>query len=141
MTVCQTILALTALSAACPAWSQQACERLASLPIHGVTIISAASVPAGSFTLPGNAPATTVQMPGILPSDGDREQGSPHGVVDAAAWNHKLLGVGNGGFAGSISYVPMVKPLQQGYATSSTDTGHQGSGPTPNGHWDTTNAS
>jgi feruloyl esterase len=43
-------------------------------------------------------------------------------------WNHKLLGVGNGGLAGSISYLPMVKPLQQGYATSSTDTGHQGSG-------------
>ena len=38
------------------------------------------------------------------------------------------------GLAGSISYAPMVKPLQQGYATSSTDTGHQG-GSTTDGEW------
>ena len=48
-------------------------------------------------------------------------------------WNHKLLGVGNGGMAGSISFIAMVKPLQQGYATSSTDTGHQGS--STDGEW------
>jgi feruloyl esterase len=49
-------------------------------------------------------------------------------------WNQKLLSVGNGGLAGSISYAPMVKPLQQGYATSSTDTGHQGDS-TTDGEW------
>jgi feruloyl esterase len=36
--------------------------------------------------------------------------------------------VGNGGLAGTISYSAMVKPLQQGYATSSTDTGHVNAG-------------
>jgi feruloyl esterase len=39
-------------------------------------------------------------------------------------WNSKLLSVGNGGLAGTISYSAMVQPLQLGYATSSTDTGH-----------------
>jgi feruloyl esterase len=53
--------------------------------------------------------------------------------VDAAAVESQTAGVGNGGLAGSISYMPMVKPLQQGYATSSTDTGHQGS--STDGEW------
>ena len=40
----------------------------------------------------------------------------------------KLLSVGNGGLAGTISYAPMVKPLQLGDATSSTDTDHTAHG-------------
>jgi feruloyl esterase len=39
-------------------------------------------------------------------------------------WNGRFLGVGGGGFAGSISYRPMAMRLNQGYATASTDTGH-----------------
>jgi len=50
------------------------------------------------------------------------------------AWNKKLLGVGNGGLAGTITYAAMVKPLQQGYATSSTDTGHSSMN-TNDGSW------
>jgi feruloyl esterase len=50
-------------------------------------------------------------------------------------WNHKLVAVGNGGLAGSISYAAaMAKPLSQGYATSSTDTGHQAPS-TTDGEW------
>ena len=45
-----------------------------------------------------------------------------------AQWNNKLVSVGNGGLAGTISYAAMVKPLQAGYATSSTDTGHVNAG-------------
>ena len=71
MTVSQTILALAALSAACPAWAQQACEGLGSLPIPGVTINSAASVPAGSFTLPGDRIRGNGSGARILPRDGD----------------------------------------------------------------------
>jgi feruloyl esterase len=41
-----------------------------------------------------------------------------------AQWNHKLVAIGNGGLAGSIVYNQMMKPLQAGYAISSTDTGH-----------------
>ena len=38
------------------------------------------------------------------------------------------MGVGNGGFAGSISYPEMSESLSLQYATASTDTGHDGAG-------------
>ncbi len=40
-------------------------------------------------------------------------------------WNGKFLGVGNGGLAGSLNYPAMADALARGYATASTDTGHQ----------------
>ncbi|MBW8838263.1 MAG: tannase/feruloyl esterase family alpha/beta hydrolase, partial [Gemmatimonadetes bacterium] len=43
-----------------------------------------------------------------------------------AGWNKKFQAVGNGGWAGTISYPAMGRALEQGYATSSTDTGHAG---------------
>jgi Tannase and feruloyl esterase len=42
----------------------------------------------------------------------------------ASAWNGKYEGVGNGGFAGFITYEPMRWALEAGYAVSGTDTGH-----------------
>jgi feruloyl esterase len=41
-------------------------------------------------------------------------------------WNGKFVGVGNGVWAGAISYFAMVEPLLRGYATAATDDGHQG---------------
>jgi len=41
-------------------------------------------------------------------------------------WNGKFLAVGNGGWAGSISYSAMARGLQAGYAVASNDTGHRG---------------
>ena len=48
-------------------------------------------------------------------------------------WNGKLLGAGNGGFAGSIQGRTNEMPdaLRRGYATAGTDTGHQ----EPGGDW------
>jgi len=45
-------------------------------------------------------------------------------------WNGKFMGVGNGGFAGSIQgrTNEMPQALRLGYATAGTDTGHQDSG-------------
>lgn len=43
-------------------------------------------------------------------------------------WNGKFLAVGNGGWAGSISYRALAAGLKQGYATASNDTGHQDRG-------------
>lgn len=45
----------------------------------------------------------------------------------AEAWNGKYAGIGNGGFAGSLTYAPMSWALTAGYAVSGTDTGHQAS--------------
>jgi feruloyl esterase len=38
-------------------------------------------------------------------------------------WNHKLLGTGNGGFAGSISYSALRGGLKRGFAVANTDMG------------------
>jgi feruloyl esterase len=51
----------------------------------------------------------------------------------AEKWNGKFMGVGNGGFAGSIQGLAndMPQALRLGYATAGTDTGHQ----EPGGAW------
>ena len=46
--------------------------------------------------------------------------------LPAAGWNGKFQAVGNGGWAGTISYAAMADALRAGYATASTDTGHVG---------------
>jgi feruloyl esterase len=43
-------------------------------------------------------------------------------------WNGKFLAVGNGGWAGSISYRALAAGVKEGYATASNDTGHQDRG-------------
>ena len=42
-------------------------------------------------------------------------------------WNERFYMVGGGGYAGMISHGPMNTGLQKGYATASTDTGHDAS--------------
>jgi feruloyl esterase len=46
--------------------------------------------------------------------------------LPSQAWNGKFQAVGNGGWAGVISYSAMASALQEGYATASNDTGHVG---------------
>ena len=43
-------------------------------------------------------------------------------------WNGRLLGSGNGGFAGEISYQQMAGYLRRGFAVSGTDAGHEAEG-------------
>jgi feruloyl esterase len=44
--------------------------------------------------------------------------------MPAMDWNGRFEGVGNGGLAGTISFVPMATALRNRFATTSTDTGH-----------------
>jgi feruloyl esterase len=71
-------------------------------------------------------PQSTIGMEVWLPLDSAR--GGP-----ASGWNGKLQVVGNGGFAGTISYGAMATALNRNYATASTDTGHQVTN--PDGIW------
>lgn len=48
--------------------------------------------------------------------------------MPAENWNGKLVGIGNGVWAGNIAYSSMVEPIAKGYAAVATDTGHVGSG-------------
>jgi feruloyl esterase len=45
--------------------------------------------------------------------------------LPAENWNGKLQVVGNGGWAGTVSYPAMADALREGYATASNDTGHR----------------
>ena len=117
--IAQTLIALGI--AVVPASAQQACEKLLTTPMRGIRITAATSVGATDKSVAYCSVAATVGTEVNLE------------IWMPAQWNKKLLGVGNGGLAGSISRAPMVKPLQQGYATSSTDTGHKGA--TNDGEW------
>jgi feruloyl esterase len=46
--------------------------------------------------------------------------------LPTSGWNGKFQAVGNGGWAGVISYRELGDALRRGYATASTDTGHVG---------------
>jgi feruloyl esterase len=43
-------------------------------------------------------------------------------------WNGRFMGVGNGGFAGSIWYRQLAGNLRRGFATAGSDAGHQAEG-------------
>jgi feruloyl esterase len=45
-----------------------------------------------------------------------------------SGWNGKFQGVGNGGWAGTISYPALTAAVALGYASASTDTGHSTTG-------------
>jgi len=122
-----------AIFVAVPVFAQRKCEALAATSLKGIHIDSAEMVPAGSFSVP-NGRGGPVQVPAfcrVAATTGSEVKFEIWMPVD---WNKKLLAVGNGGLAGTIAYGAMVKPLQRGYATSSTDTGHSSAG-TNDGSW------
>jgi feruloyl esterase len=113
----------------------QSCESLKSFSLPETTIVSAALVPAGPFTPPLPAGAAPPQAPRPIETPAAcRVVGRVNPAVNfevwmpAAGWNGKFQAVGGGGFAGTISYGPMIAALNRGYATASTDTGHVGGG-------------
>jgi feruloyl esterase len=110
------------------------CESLSSLTLPDASITLAQAVPAGGFTLPGTAPASVPQfsrLPGFCRVAATLRPSPDSDIrievwLPAADWNGKFQAVGNGGWAGSISYGALAAALQEGYATASTDTGHTG---------------
>jgi hypothetical protein len=105
------------------------CEGLAKLTLPGVAINVAQAVPAGSFTPPVGAPIANLppfcRVAGVIRPTGDSNIQFEVWMPESR-WNGKFQGIGNGGFAGSISFGPMAAAISHGYATASTDTGHTG---------------
>ncbi len=117
------------------------CESIASLTLPDVKITSATLITAGAFAPPMGGPMmggpgglavfktapafcrVTATLTPTPDSDIKIEVWMP-----AENWNGKLVGIGNGVWAGSISYSALAEPLARGYATVATDTGHVGSG-------------
>jgi feruloyl esterase len=111
------------------------CEALGRLSLPNTRITQSQIVPAGDFKIPG-APSTasplrqlpafcrvTAQITPTTDSDIRIEVWLP-----ANGWNGKFQAVGNGGWAGAISYEHLAMALQSGYASASTNTGHDGNG-------------
>ena len=118
------------------------CDVLASLALPNGTITGAEAIEAGAFVPP--------MRPGRSMSAGQRRQfealpafcrvtatltpSSDSEIkvevwMPATGWNGKMHAVGNGAFTGSHRYGSarsLASGLERGYATASTDTGHEG---------------
>lgn len=121
----------------------ESCESLARLALPHTLVTQAQPVAAGEFTLPQrvDAPAARAgrandvafcRVAATLTPSADS-----HIKIEVwlplSGWNGKFVAAGNGGWAGRIAYSGMLPALQQGYATASTDTGHDASLPGQDG--------
>ena len=144
-------LFLSLCSVAALAFAQTPCENLKSLSIPGVEFTAVETVAAGAYQPPAGAgrgaggpaalnnPAPAGARPAAPPqmlpahcrvaatlrpsSDSDIKMEL---WLPVENWNGKFQMVGNGGWAGIISFPQMGAALRDGYATASTDTGHEG---------------
>jgi len=111
------------------------CEAVASLAFPDAKITASNPVAAGAFSPPGAGAAQQnaafKQLPAFCRVAATLQPSRDSDIkielwLPAANWNGKFQAVGNGGWAGSINYAAMAEALSRGYATSSTDSGHQG---------------
>jgi feruloyl esterase len=121
-----TVLVLLALPAAAAD-----CEALAKLTLPATTISLAQAVSSGSFQPPNGKPISNLppfcRVAGtIRPSPDSDIQFEVW--MPASGWTKKFQGIGNGGFAGAISFGGLADAVRNGYAAASTDTGHQAGG-------------
>jgi feruloyl esterase len=105
------------------------CTSLAEQRLPDTTITTAQPVTTGIFTPPGGSNAITNLPPfcrvvGVIrPTTDSRilfEVWLP-----SQEWNGKFAGVGNGGWAGTISYGGLAEQVRRRYASASTNTGHE----------------
>ena len=109
--------------------SEADCRRLLDANLPGTSLTSAEIQAENTFAAPGAD--STMQHPAFCRVAGVTEPAIRFEVwLPLADWNGKYQGVGNGGMAGTISYAAMAGALRRGYATASTDTGHE-AGPIP----------
>ncbi len=119
------------------------CGDLATMALEGGAITSAALVAPGSFEqpgLPGNLPpgvanAAYRDLPEFCRVTATLTPSSDSDIkvevwLPASGWNGKFVGIGNGIWAGQLSYSQLADPLKRGYAVATTDTGHTGNGMT-----------
>lgn len=105
------------------------CESLTELKLPQTTIATAQLI-SGSFTPPGYPqPITNLpefcRVAGTIKPSGDSDI-KFEVWLPKSGWNGKFRGIGNGGFAGAISYggAGLANAVSRGYASASTDTGH-----------------
>jgi len=110
------------------------CEQLKALDLPHTTLSLAETVAAGAFKAPtarGTPPAAFEKLPSFCRVAGTIKPTADSDIrfevwMPTEHWNGKFVGVGNGVWAGAITYFEMTRPLLSGYATAATDDGHQG---------------
>ena len=108
---------------------EQSCDQLGKLLLPDTTISLTDTVVENSFIAPGTS--NVMQLPRFCRLVGVTAPAVNFEVwLPTSDWNGKYQSVGNGGMAGTISYGAMANALRRGYATASTDTGHE-AGPIP----------
>ena len=112
------------------------CQSLAELRLPNTTIAMAQPEAAGTFLLPGAAAGTKPGPVGFCRVSGSIKPTSDSDIrfevwLPQTAWKGRYESVGNGGFAGSIPFGAMVRPLMAGSAVAGTDDGHQTATNTP----------
>jgi feruloyl esterase len=132
------LLAMVTFSASTAA--AVSCESLTNLSLRETKITSATDVAAGAFVPPAlggvqaAGPSSASQfadLPAFCRITATLTPSPDSDVrielwMPASGWNGKLQSVGNGGWAGVISYGALAIALTSNYATASTDTGHTG---------------
>lgn len=117
------------------------CAALAGSALPQGKVTAATLVPAGEFKLaptaggppPGVAAAGFKGLPAFCRIEATLTPTPDSDIkvevwMPASGWNGKFVGIGNGVWAGTISYFELGGPLSRGYAVAATDTGHTGNG-------------
>jgi len=128
------------LAIASPAAAKD-CGQLAGAALPQGKVTAATLVPAGEFKLapsaggppPGVAATGFKSLPAFCRIEATLTPTADSDIkvevwMPASGWNGKFVGIGNGVWAGSISYFQLGEPLSRGYAVAATDTGHTGNG-------------
>jgi feruloyl esterase len=124
-----TLAAAAAALAICPPVFAASCADLAKLTLPDTRITSAAEI-SGEFAIPPPLPpaaATKLDLPPICRVTGVVAPAIKFEVwlPKSDAWNGRFQAVGGGGLAGVISYSALGDAVKTGYASASTDTGHE----------------
>lgn len=127
------VIASLFISSGCAAFAATPCEDIKTLAFTNTTITVSEMVAAGPYKVPGppGAPAAELALPAhcriaaVLSPSSDSEIHMEL-WLPATDWNNRFEGVGNGGWAGNVTFGGMAQALKEGYATASTDTGHTG---------------
>jgi len=104
------------------------CESLAGVALEGTTITLAQRITEGAFT-PAGAPNAITDLPPFCRVAGVIKPTSDSNILFEVwlplnGWNGRFVGVGNGGWAGNVSYGALAAQIRRGNAAGSTDTGH-----------------
>jgi feruloyl esterase len=106
-----------------------ACAGLSSQQLPNATISAVQAVTTGSFTPPGSTNAIP-NLPPFCRVAGVIKPTSESNILfevwmPLQNWNGRYTGVGNGGWAGTISYGALAEQIRRGNAAASTNTGHE----------------